>query len=74
MSRRTFLLVPLIVSLVGLALAPLGASAGDCDNFPGGVCPPFSNPRQPPAFGDGWWNIKSAFTNDLVVDAPSQAP
>ncbi|WP_329170082.1 RICIN domain-containing protein [Streptomyces decoyicus] len=55
---------------MGLALAPLGASAGDCDNFPGGVCPPFSNPRQPPVFGDGWWNIKSAFTNDLVVDAP----
>lgn len=44
---------------------------GDCDSFPGGVCPPFSNPRQPPDFGDGWWNIKSAFTDDLVVDAPA---
>ncbi|WP_442817620.1 RICIN domain-containing protein [Streptomyces sp. NBC_01296] len=69
MSRRTFLLFPLTVSLFGLGLAPLGASAGDCDIFPGGICPPFSGPRRPPDFGDGWWNIKSTFTRDLVVDA-----
>lgn len=70
MSRKTFLLAPLIFSLVSLGLAPASASAGDCDNFPGGICPPFGDPRRPPAFGSGWWNIKSGFTHDLVLTAP----
>ncbi|MFF3861562.1 RICIN domain-containing protein [Streptomyces sp. NPDC002209] len=70
MSRRTLIGLPLSVSLLGLVFAPFGASAGDCDIFPGGICPPFSEPRRSPDFGDGWWNIQSAFTQDLVVNAP----
>ncbi|QIK04758.1 RICIN domain-containing protein [Streptomyces sp. ID38640] len=70
MSRRTFLFAPLIFSLLILGLAPVGASAGDCDNFPGGFCPPFGDHRRPPSLGGEWWNIKSGFTHDLVLDAP----
>ncbi|QDN95999.1 hypothetical protein FNV65_06515 [Streptomyces sp. S1A1-8] len=73
MSRRTFFVIPLFVSLLGLGLAPFGASAGDCDNFNGGICPPFSGSRRPPDFGDGWWNIQRTFTRDLVVEAPTRA-
>jgi hypothetical protein len=70
MSRRILLLAAVIFPLLMLGLAPVGASAGDCDNFPGGICPPFGDPRQPPAFGDGWWNIESGFTRDLALSAP----
>ncbi|MEU6896186.1 RICIN domain-containing protein [Streptomyces sp. NPDC046557] len=57
-------------SLLILGLAPVGTSAGDCDNFPGGICPTFGDPRRPPDFGDGWWNIKSAYTQDLILTTP----
>ncbi|MEV4192421.1 RICIN domain-containing protein [Streptomyces toxytricini] len=66
--RRFAWLVAVGTLAAGGVLVPSGASAGDCDQFPGGICPPFSDPRKPPDFGDRWWNIKSALTHDLVAE------
>ncbi|UXY32045.1 RICIN domain-containing protein [Streptomyces sp. HUAS TT20] len=42
--------------------------AADCGQFPGGICPPFTDTQKLPEFGDRWWNIKSARADDLVVE------
>ncbi|WP_443047679.1 RICIN domain-containing protein [Streptomyces sp. NBC_00354] len=70
MRRQTLLLSLLILLLVSLGLAPVSTSAGPCDIFPDGKCPTFGDPQRPPDFGSGWWNIKSGFTQDLVLAAP----
>ncbi|MFE9934654.1 RICIN domain-containing protein [Streptomyces sp. NPDC005533] len=70
MRRRTLLLALLICLLASLGLAPVSTSAGPCDIFPDGKCPTFGDPQRPPTFGSGWWNIKSGFTQDLVLAAP----
>ncbi|MFF4498843.1 RICIN domain-containing protein [Streptomyces sp. NPDC001546] len=70
MSRQTWSVVAVLFPLLALGLTPGGATAGDCDNFPGGICPGFGDPWRPPNFGDDWWKIRSAFTKDLVLTAP----
>ncbi|MGP3683454.1 RICIN domain-containing protein [Streptomyces sp. IBSNAI002] len=67
-SRRWMAFAGVGALAAGAVLMPSGAFAGDCDGFPGGVCPAFSDHRKPPEFGDIWWNVKSARTDDLVAE------
>lgn len=75
-ATRTWRLA-LLGALGALActLLPSGASAygaDPCARFTGG-CPPFSDPRKPPEFAGQVWVIKSARTDNLVIQAAGRS-
>ncbi|MET9959658.1 RICIN domain-containing protein [Streptomyces sp. NPDC006326] len=67
-TRRVMLSAAVGALAAGGTMVPSSAFAADCDQFPGGICPLFSDGQKPPEFGDLWWNIRSARTGDLVAE------